>query len=65
MSSLNIGDIVFQLFSFVVVIVMIALVISLFRSYGKRKNQLDRIEKKLDDLNQEIKGKPLGGNQDS
>ncbi|WP_187393466.1 hypothetical protein [Bacillus sp. E214] len=47
---LNIGDIIYQLFSILVVIFFIVMIVSFFRSSKKRKEQLDRIENKLDKL---------------
>ncbi len=46
----NIGDIIFQLISILVVIFFITMIVSFFRSSKKRKEQLDRIESKLDKL---------------
>lgn len=45
---LNIGDIIFQLFVFLIPIVIIVAIIYFVRSSKKRKEQLDRIEEKLD-----------------
>ncbi|WP_257984375.1 DUF4083 family protein [Neobacillus cucumis] len=45
---LNIGDIIFQLFAILVPIVFIVAIIFFVRSSKKRKEQLDRIEEKLD-----------------
>ena len=45
---LNIGDIIFQLFAILVHIVFIVAIIFFVRSSKKRKEQLDRIEEKLD-----------------
>ncbi|GGA89724.1 DUF4083 family protein [Ornithinibacillus halotolerans] len=48
---LNIGDMFFQLFFFLLILFIITLVIRLFRSSSKKnKEQLDRIEEKLDIL---------------
>ena len=55
LSSFNLGDALFQLFSFAFIVLIIALIVSLFRSNKKRKNQLDRIENKIDDMNQRTK----------
>ncbi|PLS03364.1 DUF4083 domain-containing protein [Neobacillus cucumis] len=45
---MNIGDIIFQLFAILVPIVFIVAIIFFVRSSKKRKEQLDRIEEKLD-----------------
>jgi cbb3-type cytochrome oxidase subunit 3 len=54
LSGFNLGDALFQLFSLAFIVLIIALIVSLFRSNKKRKNQFDRIEKKIDDINQRI-----------
>ncbi|WP_349772347.1 DUF4083 domain-containing protein [Lederbergia citrisecunda] len=54
MESINIGDVLFQLFSFGFLVFTIVLIVLLYHSYSKRRNQLDRIEKKLDALNEQI-----------
>jgi len=54
LSGFNLGDALFQLLSLAFIVLIIALIVSLFRSNKKRKNQLDRIEKKIDDMNQQI-----------
>jgi uncharacterized protein YoxC len=43
-----IGDIIYQLFTILIPIVFIVAIIFFVRSSKKRKEQLDRIEKKLD-----------------
>ncbi|MFD1777206.1 DUF4083 family protein [Fredinandcohnia salidurans] len=45
---LNIGDIIFQLFALLIPIAIIVAIIIFVRSSKKRKEQLDRIEEKLD-----------------
>lgn len=55
MDSLRIGDIIFQLFSLGFLVLIIVLIVWLFRSYIKRKNQLDNLEKKINDINEQIK----------
>lgn len=45
---LNIGDIIFQLFAILVPIFIVVVIVFLVRSSKKRKEQLDRIEDKLD-----------------
>lgn len=44
----NIGDVIFQLFALLIPIVIIVAIIFFVRSSKKRKEQLDRIEEKLD-----------------
>ncbi|RSD28873.1 DUF4083 domain-containing protein [Mesobacillus subterraneus] len=45
---MNIGDIIFQLFTLLIPFSLIAAIIYFVRSSKKRKEQLDRIEEKLD-----------------
>lgn len=45
---LNIGDIVFQLFTLLIPIILITLLIVFIRSSKKKNQQLKRIEEKLD-----------------
>nr|MDH3077403.1 DUF4083 family protein [Bacillus velezensis] len=45
---MNIGDVIFQLISFIAAAFFLFAVIYVFRSLNKRRIQLDRIEKKLD-----------------
>lgn len=52
-NSFNLGDALIQLFSLVFIVLIIVLIVSAFRSNNKRKIQLDRIEKKIDNLNQQ------------
>ncbi|MDQ0232604.1 DUF4083 domain-containing protein [Metabacillus malikii] len=52
---MNIGDALFQLFYLAFIVLIVALIVSFFRSYKKRNNQLDRIEEKIDDVNQQLK----------
>lgn len=49
-SGLNAGDIIFQLFALGIPIIFIAAILSLWRTSKKRKQQLDRIEAKLDSI---------------
>ena len=51
-STINLGDIVFTLFSLGFIALIIVLIVLFIRSNSKRKKQLDRIEKKMDNLNQ-------------
>lgn len=55
LSGFNLGDALFQLFYLGFIVLIVALILSFFRSNKKRKNQLDRIEKKIDDVNQRMK----------
>ncbi len=50
---MNIGDVIFQLISFIATAFFLFAVIYVFRSLNKRRIQLDRIEKKLDALREE------------
>lgn len=49
-SGLNVGDIIFQLFTLGVPILFIVIIVSFWRSYKRKKAQLDRIEDKLNSL---------------
>ena len=49
----NAGDIIFQLFSIIVVVSIMFMIVSVFRSSKKRKEQLDRIESKLDKISEQ------------
>lgn len=55
LGDFNVGDALFQLFSFGFLVLIIVLIVLLFRSFPKRRNQLDRIEKKVDAINEQIK----------
>ncbi len=55
MSSFNLGDAIYQLISFIILILIIVFLVRLFRTFSKRRNQLDRIEKKVDALDEKIK----------
>ncbi|MFA1779312.1 DUF4083 domain-containing protein [Bacillus velezensis] len=50
---MNIGDVIFQLISFIAAAFFLFAAIYVFRSLNKRHIQLDRIEKKLDALREE------------
>ncbi|WP_156476236.1 DUF4083 family protein [Bacillus nakamurai] len=50
---MNIGDVIFQMLSFLIAAIFFFAVIYVFRSLKKRSVQLDRIEKKLDALRKE------------
>lgn len=54
-SSINVGDIIFQLVNFGFLALAIIIVVSFFRSNKKRRNQLNRIEEKLNLLTEEIR----------
>ena len=55
LSSFNLGDALFQLFFLVFIALIFGLIVSFFRFNKQRKNQLNRIEKKIDDMNERIK----------
>ena len=55
LSGFNLGDVLFQLFSLAFIVLIIVLIVSFFRSNKKRNDQLNRIEKKMDDMNQRNK----------
>jgi len=50
-SGINMGDVLVILFLIGFFIIIAFIVVWLFRSNNKRKNQLDRVEQKIDDLN--------------
>ncbi len=51
--SLNIGDMIYQLFVILVPIIFIMTIVLFLRSSKKRKNQLKRIEEKLDKVSEQ------------
>ncbi|MBO0999921.1 DUF4083 domain-containing protein [Bacillus sp. SD075] len=55
MSAFNIADLIYQLFCLVFLILIIVGTVSLFRSMKHRKIRLDIMEKKMDDLQEQIK----------
>lgn len=54
---LNIGDIIFQLFAFLIPIFFIGMIVFFVLSAKKQKDQLNRIEEKLDRISGEISKK--------
>lgn len=55
MTGFNIGDALWQLFNIGFFVLIIVLIVSIFRSNKSRRNQLDRIEKKIDSVNEQLK----------
>ncbi|RLQ93664.1 DUF4083 family protein [Falsibacillus albus] len=55
MGAYNGGDLLFQFFSFGLIILLIVLTVFLFRSYSQRWKKLDKIEKKLDTIMEQVK----------
>ncbi|MFD6439471.1 DUF4083 family protein [Peribacillus sp. NPDC060186] len=55
MSSFNTGDMIYQLFCLIFLILIIVGIVSFFRSVKQRKTRLDIMEKKMDDLYELIK----------
>ncbi|CAG9621292.1 DUF4083 domain-containing protein [Sutcliffiella rhizosphaerae] len=53
--SFTLGDALFQLFSIGLVVLIIVLIMSFFRSNKKRKNQLDRMKQKINEIDAQIK----------
>lgn len=53
-SSINVGDVIFQLIMFGFLAFLVIIAVSYFRSNMKRRTQLDRIEEKLNFLTEEI-----------
>ncbi|WP_256941426.1 DUF4083 domain-containing protein, partial [Bacillus sp. EAC] len=54
-SSINVGDIIYQLVILGFFAFIIILIVSYFRTNKKRRSQLDRIEENLNLLTEEIK----------
>ena len=52
LSSFNSGDVLFQLLLLAFIGLIIVLIVSFLRSNKKQKDRLDRIEKKMDDIEQ-------------
>ena len=57
MSSFNIGDILFQLVYLAFLVFILSLIVSFFRSRKKRRMQMDRLEEKIDALNEQLREK--------
>lgn len=55
MSGFNAGDMLFQLFYLGFLVWIISLIVSFVRSRKKQKIQLDRMEKKIDSLTEQLK----------
>lgn len=55
--SINAGDILFQLFAIIILVTIFVGVLSFFRSRKQRGEQLDRMEKKIEELSEELKRK--------
>ena len=47
-TGVNMGDVVFQLFSLAIPIIFIVILFSVWRASKQKKEQLNRIEEKLD-----------------
>ncbi|OZT14552.1 hypothetical protein CHN50_03030 [Priestia aryabhattai] len=54
MSTYNIGDIIFQLVTFGLIILFIALLVFLFRSFLKSRKQLNQIEQQVKELTEKL-----------
>ena len=52
---LNFGDILFQLVSLLSLIFFFVMIVMLVRSFQQRKNQLDKIEEKMNTLLEQVK----------
>lgn len=58
MSGLNWGDILFQLLNIAFLVLIVVLIVSFLRSNKRRRNQLDRLEQKMDEIQEQLnKGK--------
>ena len=51
----NIGDILFQLVSLLFLIFFFVMIVMIIRSFRQRKNQLDKIEGKMNTLLEQVK----------
>ncbi|SDM27073.1 hypothetical protein [Sediminibacillus halophilus] len=51
MENLLWGDVLVQFVYLLILVLIVMLFVSVFRSQAKRQKQLDRIEKKIDQLN--------------
>ncbi|QTN00578.1 DUF4083 domain-containing protein [Sediminibacillus dalangtanensis] len=51
MGNLLWGDVLVQFVYLLILVLIVMLFVSVFRSQAKRQRQLDRIEKKIDQLN--------------
>jgi len=54
-TGLNIGDIIFQLFSLAIPIILIVIFFSFWRASKQKKEQLNRIEEKLGKISKNVK----------
>ncbi|AQX54827.1 DUF4083 family protein [Priestia flexa] len=54
MSTYNIGDIIFQLVTFGLIVLFIALLVFLFRSFLKSRKQLNRIEQQVKEITEKL-----------
>lgn len=50
LGTFTIGDAIYQFFTIAFFVLIIVVIVSFIRSNRGRKNQLNRIEKKIDDL---------------
>jgi hypothetical protein len=57
MSNFVIGDAIYQLVAFFILILMILFAVKLIRSFFTRRQKLESIEKKLDDIYEELEKK--------
>ena len=57
MGGFNLGDALYQLVNLGFIVLIIIVIVSFFQSTKNRRNQLDRIEKKIDDMNEQTKNK--------
>ncbi|MGE7215398.1 DUF4083 domain-containing protein [Priestia koreensis] len=54
MSTFNIGDAIYQLVFLALLVFVIYFIMAFFRSNKKRKTQLDRIEQKIQDVEERL-----------
>ncbi len=55
--NMQTGDLIFQFFSIGFLALVVGLIVLFYRSIKKRKNQLNRMEEKMNVLHDEIKRK--------
>ena len=64
MAEYNIGDIIYQLFAWLVPISFIVISVLTWRSFKKRQTQLDSMKEKLDALEKKLEATERGGRTD-
>ncbi|WP_238941929.1 DUF4083 family protein [Bacillus sp. REN10] len=55
MASINVGDVIFQLFMLGIPVLIVVAIVYFIRSWKKQKEQLQRLEDKIDQLENKSK----------